>query len=48
MEELEVDWIDEFEEQEHIYEKFYPDKVKSIKIFLTIWLQLAFTLKSEV
>ena len=33
MEELEVDWIDEFEEQEHIYEKFYPDKVKSIKIF---------------
>lgn len=33
MEELDVDWIDNFEEEEKIYEKFYPDKVKSIKIF---------------
>jgi len=33
MEELDVDWIDNFEEEEKVYEKFYPDKVKSIKIF---------------
>jgi len=33
MEELEVDWIDDFEDEEKIYEKFYPDRVKSIKIF---------------
>ena len=33
MEEFDVDWIDNFEEEEKIYEKFYPDKVKSIKIF---------------
>ena len=33
MEELDVDWIHDFEEEEKVYEKFYPDKVKSIKIF---------------
>ena len=33
MEELEVEWIDDFEEEEKIYEQFYPDTVKSIKIF---------------
>ena len=33
MEELDVDWIDNFEDEEKIYEKFYPDTVKSIKIF---------------
>lgn len=33
MEELEVDWINKFEDEEKVYEKFYPDKVKSIKIF---------------
>merc|ERR1711871_583600 len=32
-EELEVDWINKFEDEEKVYEKFYPDKVKSIKIF---------------
>ena len=33
MEELDVDWIDNFEEEEKVYEKFYPEKEKSIKIF---------------
>lgn len=33
MEELEVDWINKFEDEEKVYEKFYPDKVNSIKIF---------------
>ena len=33
MEELEVEWIDDFEEEEKIYEQFYPNTVKSIKIF---------------
>ena len=33
MEELEVDWINKFEDEEKVYEKFYPDKVESIKIF---------------
>lgn len=33
MEELDTDWINTFEEEEKIYEKFYPEKVKSIKIF---------------
>tara|TARA_B100000927_G_scaffold271699_1_gene248812 strand:- start:1107 stop:1634 length:528 start_codon:yes stop_codon:yes gene_type:complete len=33
MEELDIEWINKFEDQEKVYEKFYPETVKSIKVF---------------
>ena len=33
MEELETGWINEFENKEKVYERFYQDKVTAIKVF---------------
>ena len=33
MEELDDNWIKEFENQEKVYDQFYPNKVDKIKIY---------------
>ena len=34
MDELDINWIEEFEQDEEIYKDFYKDPIESVRVFL--------------